>query len=412
MAESGRPRPALVAPRQAQTLEAVREVTRGGFDVDAWHVMEARDDALIRDEILHGAGSSTFVYSFDIGGGKIVSGISVVGARHLAHYYKGLKHRMVASTAKTGKLLTFTSYPSEFGNMSMTTAVLDDLEAEEDFYSAICEVIDLKTGNSIQVERREARYEERRGGGWFERPNYPTIAQSKAYRNAILALLPQDVIIPWKLEQLRLKKEEVITAGVLDEKRANVLHFAAQKAIALDRHAVEGLTLDQIGGLGDAAREANCRPLSWRPRRSGSISRSRPRRARPSRNRASNRAAGRRNARPPRRNRAARPGSRPALARRNRAARPGNQPGPADNNPPARAAHQVRNRRVPRAAPQPSRQKRARRRIRPGPTRARGPQARRRARAARGRPAGAKSISRCEPRRWRSSSANRSSPRI
>ncbi len=255
MAETARPRPALVAPRQVQTLEAVREVTRGGFDVDAWHVMEARDDALIRDEILHGAGSSTFVYSFDMGGGKIVSGISVIGARHLAHYYKGLKHRMVASTAKTGKLLTFTSYPSEFGNMSMTTAVLDDLEAEEDFYSAICEVIDLKTGNSIQVERREARYEERRGGGWFERPNYPTIAQSKAYRNAILALLPQDVIIPWKLEQLRLKKEEVITAGVLDEKRANVLHFAAQKAIALDRHAVEGLTLDQIAGMGDAARE-------------------------------------------------------------------------------------------------------------------------------------------------------------
>jgi hypothetical protein len=255
MAETARPRPALVAPRQVQTLEAVREVTGGGFDVDAWHVMEARDDALIRDEILHGAGSSTFVYSFDIGGGKIVSGISVIGARHLAHYYKGLKHRMVASTAKTGKLLTFTSYPSEFGNMSMTTAVLDDLEAEEDFYSAICEIIDIKTGNSIQVERREARYEERRGGGWFERPNYPTIAQSKAYRNAILALLPQDVIIPWKLDQLKLKKEEIITASVLDEKRANVLHFAAQKAIALDRHAVEGLTLDQIAGMGDAARE-------------------------------------------------------------------------------------------------------------------------------------------------------------
>src|SRR5262249_41356792 len=34
-----------------------------------------------------------------------------------------------------------------------------------------------------------------------------------------------------------------------------VLRFAAQRAIALDRHAVEALTLDQIGGLGDAARE-------------------------------------------------------------------------------------------------------------------------------------------------------------
>jgi hypothetical protein len=54
---------------------------------------------------------------------------------------------------------------------------------------------------------------------------------------------------------LKLKKTETITASVLDEKRSNVLRFAAQRAIALDRHAVEALTLDQIAGLGDAARE-------------------------------------------------------------------------------------------------------------------------------------------------------------
>ena len=114
---------------------------------------------------------------------------------------------------------------------------------------------DIKTGNAIQVERREPRYEERRGGGWFERPNYATIAQSKAYRNAVLALVPQDVVIRWKLDMLRLKKEEVITELVIDQKRANVLQFAAQKAIALDRQAIDHLTLDQIAGLGDAARE-------------------------------------------------------------------------------------------------------------------------------------------------------------
>jgi hypothetical protein len=54
---------------------------------------------------------------------------------------------------------------------------------------------------------------------------------------------------------LRLKKEEVITESVIDQKRANVLQFAAQKAIALDRQAIDHLTLDQIAGLGDAARE-------------------------------------------------------------------------------------------------------------------------------------------------------------
>ena len=127
--------------------------------------------------------------------------------------------------------------------------------APVDFYAAVFEMADIKTGNAIQVERREPRFEYRRDGSPYERPNYSTIAQSKAYRNAVLALVPQDIVIRWKLDMLRLKKEEVITASVIDEKRANVLQFAAQKAIALDRQAVEHLTLDQIAGLGDAARE-------------------------------------------------------------------------------------------------------------------------------------------------------------
>ncbi len=106
-------RPQLVAPRgQVATLDAVRTMT-GGFDVDAWHVMEERDNALIADEILHGPGSSKFVYSFAIAGQREpVSGISVVGARHLAAHYKGLKHRVVAAIQKTGALFTFTSYPA------------------------------------------------------------------------------------------------------------------------------------------------------------------------------------------------------------------------------------------------------------------------------------------------------------
>jgi hypothetical protein len=44
---------------------------------------------------------------------------------------------------------------------------------------------------------------------------------------------------------------------VLDEKRAGVMRFAAQKALPLDRRRVEQLTIDQISGLGDAAREGD-----------------------------------------------------------------------------------------------------------------------------------------------------------
>jgi hypothetical protein len=245
-------RPQLVSPRTAQTLEAVRSVT-GGFDVDAWHVMNERDNALIEDEILHGAGSSTFVYQFEIQG-KAIAGISVIGARHLAAHYKGLQHRIVASMEKIGALFTFVAYPGEHP-MSVSASVVAELADEPDFYAAVVEMTDLKTGNRIQSERREARVEYRRDGSSYERPNYATIAQSKAYRNAVLALIPQDVVITWREAMLRLKKTETITASVLDEKRASVVRFAAQRALALDRQAVEALTLDQISGLGDAARE-------------------------------------------------------------------------------------------------------------------------------------------------------------
>jgi hypothetical protein len=254
MQTSALTRPALVAPRAVQTLEAVRSVSGGGFDVDAFHVMEERDNALIADELLHGAMSELFVYSFEIKG-KPVAGVSVVGARHLAAHYRGLKHRLVASMQKTGELFVFQSFPAENMPMAVSANVVNELSNEPDFYAAVVEIADLKTGNSIQVERREPRIEYTRNGEPFERPNYQTIAQSKAYRNAVLALVPQDIVIRWKAEMLKLKKGETITASVLDEKRSNVLRFAAARGLALDRRAIEHLTLDQIGGLGDAARE-------------------------------------------------------------------------------------------------------------------------------------------------------------
>jgi hypothetical protein len=246
-------RPQLVAPRTAQTLEAVRTMT-GGFDIDAYHVMDTRDNQLIVDEVLHGAGSSTFVYNFDIGG-KMVAGISVIGARHLASHYQGLKHRLVMSEQKIGARYIFKTFPAENIPPAVTVQLIPELTDEDDYYSVVAEMVDIKTGNSYQQEKLEKRFEERRAGGWFERPHYATIAQSKVFRNLVLAHVPQDLIIQWREAMLKLKKHETITASVIDEKRQNVLRFAAQRAIALDRRAIEALTLDQIAGLGDAARE-------------------------------------------------------------------------------------------------------------------------------------------------------------
>ena len=195
-------RPQLVSPRAVQTLEAVRTIS-GGFDVDAWHVIEERDDALIEDEILGGRGSSKFVYNFEIMPGTVVTGISVIGASHLANHYGGLQHRIVASMQKVGSLFTFTAYPAEGIPMDVNTKIILELEDEDDFFAAVCEMKDIKTGNSIQIERREKRFEHRRRGGDYERPHYATIAQRKAYRNAVLSLVPQDIVIRWKIDSGR-----------------------------------------------------------------------------------------------------------------------------------------------------------------------------------------------------------------
>jgi hypothetical protein len=246
-------RPQLVAPRRAQTLDAVRSITGGNFDVDAWHVMERRDEALIEEEILHGHLSAAFVYRFPIAG-KEVSGVSVIGARHLASHYGGIKHRLVSAARKRSELFIFTTFPMPGIPMQVTTAILPELADEVDFYTCVAEIEDIKTGNSIQVERTENRWETSSNGRQYERPNYATIAQSKCFRNGVLGLLPQDVIIRWKAEVMKLGKDVMITESVLDEKRSGVLRFATRQGLIVDRRAVEELTLDQIAGLGDAAR--------------------------------------------------------------------------------------------------------------------------------------------------------------
>jgi hypothetical protein len=250
--------PRLVQPRAPEGADQIFEPVgaTGRFDPDAWHVMQRRDNALIEDEILHGASSAKFVYSFDISGTS-VTGISVVGARHLAAHYGGIKHRIVASVQKSGSLFTFRSYPHDNMPMRVLAESIPQLSDEPDFYEAIVEIFDVKTGNSIQVERRENRLEQRRDKSTYERPHYATIAQAKAYRNGVLAIIPQDILIKWREAQLRLGRNETITADVLGEKRSGVLRFGAARAIPLERGAVEALTLDQIAGLSDAAHTGN-----------------------------------------------------------------------------------------------------------------------------------------------------------
>jgi hypothetical protein len=238
--------------QSVQTLEAVRNAA-GVFDADAWHVMDQRDNEMIRQELLFGAGSSKYVYRFPISN-KEVTGISVIGARQLASMYGGIKHRLIASVTKIGSLFTFTSYPAPGIPMHVEAQLIDMLAGEDDFYEVVIEIDDIKTGNSLQVRKRESRLESRQDGSKYERPHYSVIAESKAFRNGVLALIDQGTQLEWKTKMLALHKDDVITESVIDEKRTLVLRFAASKSVPISRIGLESLTIDQLAGLGDAAR--------------------------------------------------------------------------------------------------------------------------------------------------------------
>ena len=222
------------------------------FDLDAFHAMQARDDQLVAQRAAHGVAGELFVYKFSISG-TIVSGISVDGAQQLAYKYGGIRHRIVATIEKNGAVFQFRSYPNDNVPMSVSVNVVQELAAEDDFYSCIVEVADIKSGNSFQVEKSENRFEQRRDGTYYERPNFQIIAQSKARRNGILLLVPGDVQEAFKAKSLAAGQTIDIGSDVFQAKYAGVTKFAAAKGIAIDRRAIEQLTLDQISGLGEAA---------------------------------------------------------------------------------------------------------------------------------------------------------------
>ena len=217
------------------------------FDPDAWHVMQERDNALIRDELLHGSASDAFVYSFEIKG-KLVTGVSVVGARELASQYKGIKSRIVATVEKRGSLFIFRT----FSPLSIDTRVLHELADEDDFYECVMEINDIKTANSIEVRKKESRTEKKRDGTTYERPHYDVICESKAFRNGVLSVLPQSVIREFKERCLKSGKG-TSNEQTIQQRRAQAAAHAAKHGVSLDRSALAELTFDELSGLGGAA---------------------------------------------------------------------------------------------------------------------------------------------------------------
>lgn len=226
----------------------------GRFDPDAWHAMNERDNALVADELMNGSLSSKFTYSFPMPGEGTVGGVSVIGARHLAAHYGGIKHRIVVSVEKRGGYHFCRTYPSGDTPTDMRTIYEPQTEADPDYYTVLVEITDVKKGNTLQAEASETRLGLRKDGITpYEKLQFQKIAQSKAYRNALLSILPQDVVIAFKTRCIELGKDVDLTADVISEKRRAILTYATGKGIPVDRLALQNLGFDQINGLSIAA---------------------------------------------------------------------------------------------------------------------------------------------------------------
>jgi hypothetical protein len=94
-----------------------------------------------------------------------------------------------------------------------------------------------------------------RSGDLYEKPHYTTIAESKAYRNAILSLIPKDVQEVFKQECIKAGESVDMTKNLMEEKRKNCLNYALNKGILIDSNKLNKLTWDELNELSGIAKE-------------------------------------------------------------------------------------------------------------------------------------------------------------
>ena len=219
------------------------------FSSEAWHAMSERDNQLIADSILHGYAGEEYIYSFNVNGSP-VEGVSVIGARELAAQYGGIQARLQSSADKAGSLIVTKSYGA---TLAVDTRIIPQIEDDDDWYECVIEVSDIKTGNSITIRKKEFKSGTRKDGTKFPREHYDTIAESKAYRNGVLAIIPQSTIKKFKekCRQAGRVGEELTRDQILD----GLLAWSAKHQVSVDRKALQKLTYNELRALGANTKE-------------------------------------------------------------------------------------------------------------------------------------------------------------
>ena len=138
-----------------------------------------------------------------------------------------------------------------FEPLNVQANIIPQLVDEDDFYEVVIEITDIKTGNSIQVRKKETKTEKRQNGSSYARPHYDVIAESKAYRNGVLSIIPQSVIKEFEARALRSGNSS--GEKTIDQLREGAIAFGVKNGISIDRQELGSLTYAEIYGLGSAA---------------------------------------------------------------------------------------------------------------------------------------------------------------
>lgn len=229
-----------------------------GAEAPAFELKSQRDTQLVIDELLNGGMSTEFVYQ--IPGRDDVSGISVIGARQLAAVQGHIRHRIVMSVEKKGPLAIITTYPMPGVPARVEyMQVPGPVTTEDDFYRVLVEVENTATGYVLQDEKTELRWQTSKEGKPYQNAHFATVAQAKAFRNAVEHVFQQDIVLDFVRQALEMKRAnkdgKTIVGGAMEEMRRAITRFAAEKGIPIERAALGNLTSEQMGGLREAVKD-------------------------------------------------------------------------------------------------------------------------------------------------------------
>ena len=187
-------RPGLV-PKVGE--EAMRTITESA---EIFQLMEARDEQQMMQEIM-GVYAKEYVYDIPFKGGSISTcstpGCQLAKQKKPHTHVRGLSWSGIKEARRIFRGID---------TQKLSKPVVVEHDGQE-FYESSATAVDLRTGNSTTVYKRQPLMKQKKSGEYIADPFAFEIVQSKAKRNAIAELLPQPLVRGWIQDWLGGKKD-------------------------------------------------------------------------------------------------------------------------------------------------------------------------------------------------------------